>query len=193
MSNLNPYEDSSPWRVIDIGGLRVPGVVQSIDGHEKPETWDVNKGTEKSGATIVWKGTGLASSIKIVTALHDASSFAAYYALRDALRPKLGTKPPSLLIVNPALNFAGITRVACVNVGSPRWVASGGYWTGEITVIEYAPEKPANTGPAGAAGPASSSSSADEPSGIGGYIATHDPNADVKAEIAKTQAAIGAG
>lgn len=168
-SRLNPYIDALPWGQVYVGGVVVPGVVQSIDGHEKPEEWSVQKATKKSHASTVWKGTKLAESIKIVTALYNAESFAFYYDLQAALRPSLGEKPPSHAIVNPAVNFVGITRVAVVNVGPPKWVAGGGYWTGEITLIEYNPEKDANTGPAGAA---------KKPSGP-------DPNSDVKAELQK--------
>lgn len=173
---LNPFVDPSPWGVVDIGGMRVPGVVLSIDGHEKPEKWNVQEPTEKSGATTVWKGTKLADSIKIVTAITNAEAFAAYVVLRDTLRPKLGTKPPSHVIVHPAVNFSGITRVSCGNVGPPKWVASGGYWTGEITLVEYNPPKPTNTGVA----------SAPKPGGAGAT----DPNADVKAELAAVVAEV---
>lgn len=148
-SLLNPFLDASPWGVVDVGGLRLPGVVVSIDGANRPEDWQIQKPTAKSGASTVWKGTGLAETITIVLALANADAFQAYYAVRDALRPKIGTKPPSHVIVSPIINFSGITRVSCRNVEAPAWVASGGYWTGKVVLVEYNPPKPANTGPAG--------------------------------------------
>jgi hypothetical protein len=145
----NPYIDASPWGVVDVGGLRLPGVVVSVDGVDKPEDWNVQKPTSKAGATTVWKGTKLAEQIKIVVALPNDDAFRDYYTVRDVLRPKLGTKPPTLSIVNPIINFSGVTRVSCRNVGAPKWVAAGGYWTGEVLLLEYNPPKPANTGVAG--------------------------------------------
>ncbi len=145
-SRLNPYDDPGPWGVVDIGGLRLPGVVKSIDGHERPQTWQVQAATAKSGASTTWKGEGIAEAIKILLALANRAAFNAYYDVRDALLPKPGAAPPALLIVNPAINFSGITRISCKNVGPPKWVESGGYWTGEVTVIDYNPAKPANTG-----------------------------------------------
>lgn len=168
--DLNPYDDPGPWNTIDFGGVRVPGVIQSVDGAEKPEEWTQQKGTGSSGATTVWKGTKNAEAIKVVTAMTTREHIAAYYVLARTLRPKLGTKPPSLVVTNAIFNFAGITRIAGGNCAPPKWVASGGYWTGEITVAEYNPSKAAGTGPAGAAKP-----KANEP----------DPNADMKALVDK--------
>lgn len=149
-SNLNPYIDPDPWGVVILGGLQVCGIITAIDGHSKPEEWNVQKGTSSSGATTVWKGTKLAEAIKITVALVDAEMFENYYAVRDTLRPKLGTKPPSLTIVNAAINAVGITRVACVDISAPR-PAAGLSWSYEITLIEYNPTAPAKAGPAGAA------------------------------------------
>ncbi len=63
MTQLNPYRDPTPWGTVRIGGLAIPGTILSIDGAERPEEWDVQKPTEKSGATTVWKGTKVADAI----------------------------------------------------------------------------------------------------------------------------------
>lgn len=147
-SRPNPYDDYGPWGFVRIGGLLLPGVVTSVDGVDKPEEWTVQKATSSSGATTVWKGTKLAESIKIALALATRPAFDAYYTVRDALRPKLGTKPPSFLIENAIFNFAGVTRVSTILVAVPKWAAQGGYWTGEVTLLEYNPPKPAKAGPA---------------------------------------------
>lgn len=166
---LNPFDDPGPWGTVDIGGIRVPGVVRSIDGAERPDEWSVQKPTAATGAATIWRGTPLAEKIKIVTALTNRAAFDRYQDLRDTLRPKLGTKPPALAIVNAQINFAGITRVAHVNMPAPKWVEAGGYWLGEITLVEYAPPR------AVAAGPAT----------LGGDRTKPDPNADLKAEVQK--------
>lgn len=151
MAELNPYRDPGPWGTVIIGGARVPGVVESIDGANRPEEWQVQKPTEKSGATTVWKGTNIATSIKIVTALPDAKSVDDYYALRRVLRPKQGEKPPSHSITNAAINFSEITVIACRDILPPKWERNGGYWKGEIDLIDFSPPKPAKTGAAGGA------------------------------------------
>jgi hypothetical protein len=176
-SRMNPYVDSSPWGFVDVGGLRLPGVVLTVDGADKPEEWQVQKGTSSNNASTVWKGTKLAESIKVVLALHDAPSFDAYYQARDLLRPKIGTKPPAHSIANPAINFNGITRVSIKNIGAPKWVSSGGYWTGEVELIEFNPEKPANAG-----SPKASAAGAKN---------APDANADVKAGLDATVAEAG--
>ena len=150
-SNPNPYIDHYQWDQILIDTNPVPGIVTSIDGATKPEEWSVQKGTSSNNATTVWKGTKLAESIKIVVNLFDPIQIDAYYVLRDVLRPKLGTKPPSFVIVNPMINFAGITRVACAEMTPPKWLGSSNSWEGTITLIEYNPSKPAKAGPAGSA------------------------------------------
>lgn len=143
---LNPFTNARPWGTITIGGLLIPGVVQSIDGAIRPDIWAVQMGISVSGAVTVWRGTQLAETIKIVTALHNQAAFDAWYDVRDKLRPKIGKKPPALTIENPAINFSGITRVACRHVGPPMWQKQGGYWTGEIALIEFRPPKPIPAG-----------------------------------------------
>lgn len=153
MTRLNPYLDPTPWGTVRIGGLTIPGTILSIDGADRPDDWEVQKATDKSGATTVWKGTKVAEDIKVTVALVDSTAVDAYYNVRDTLRPP-GLKPPSHVVENAIINWSGITQVTTKNVTAPKWDASGGYWKGEITLIEYAPPKPASTGKAAPADPA---------------------------------------
>lgn len=165
---LNPFIDPSPWGKVEVGGFELPFVL-SVDGAERPEEWSFQKGTASSGATSVWKGTKLAEAIKILVGATKIAHFEGLYTLRDTLRPKLGSKPPSLTIVSPVINFNGITRVASALIGQPKHVKPGNYWTLEITLCEYNPSKPTNAGPAGAAK----------------TKGAPDPNADLKAQVQK--------
>lgn len=147
MAAPNPYVDSGPWGHVYIGGFRVPGVISSIDGAERPEEWDVQMPTKKGGASTVWKGTGIASSIRIATSLHNRDSVDNYTRLRDLLRPPKSTDaPPALPIVSPIINFTGITRVAYRSMSPPDWQPNGGYWKGVITLVDFSPPKPVKTG-----------------------------------------------
>lgn len=144
---LNPYRSASEWGTIKIGGKAVPGVVIDVDGHSKPQVWAVQMGIAVSNAVSVWRGMKLAETITIKTNLFDEASIDAYYEMQELLLPKLGKKPPSLPIVNAAINFAKIARVSCRDVLAPKAI-SGGSWQGEIQLIEYNALKPAPIGPA---------------------------------------------
>lgn len=145
---LNPYIDTFEWGFVSIGDNPVPGVITSIDGASKPEEWSVQKGTAASNATTVWKGTKLAEKITITTNLFDVLQVDSYYVLRDQLRPKLGTKPGSWTVVNAHINWAGITRVAVIDIRPPKWLGTSNSWEGVIELIEYNPSKPAKAGQA---------------------------------------------
>lgn len=145
-ARLNPFLDRKPWGKVTIGNLELPGIVESIDGAERPEVWAIQMGISVSGAVTVWRGTSLAEEIKILLKLHNAAAFDAYYDVRDKLRPKIGKKPPAHNIVNAAINFSGITQIACRNVGAPKWVAQGGYWTGLVTLVQYGKPRPVVAG-----------------------------------------------
>lgn len=151
MANANPYRDASPFGSASIGGVALAGVIQSIDGFRKPDEWTFQKGAGGNNAATIWKGTKLAESGTIKIALFDQDSYDAHEALRLVLRPKLGTKPPSLPIVNALINGNGVLVVVCVDAPSPTWVKAGGYWVADLMLAEYNPPKPAAAGQAGSA------------------------------------------
>ncbi len=147
VAKLNPYRSAKEWGEIKIGPMLVPGVVLSLNGISKPQVWAVQMGIAVSNAVSVWRGQKLAEEMKIITNLHDEASFDAYYDLQAVLLPKPGKKPPSLPIVNAAINFARITRCSVRDI-LPPVPAEGLSWLGEIHLIEFNPAKPAPIGPA---------------------------------------------
>lgn len=146
-TRANPYVAPKEWGTITIGGVLVPGVVESVDGDEKPEEWIIQKGIEVSHAVTVWRGTKLAESIKVVINLPNRVAFDRYHDVKNVLRPKLGKRPPSLSIVNAGINFGGITRVSVRLPGTPK-PAEGLSWRAQIDLIEYNPPRLAAVGPA---------------------------------------------
>lgn len=146
-ARLNPYLSWKEWGLVTVGGVLIPGIILSIDGHEKPEEWIIQKGIEVSHAVTVWRGTKLAESIKIVTNLFNRAEFDKYYDFANVVRPKIGKKPPSLSIVNAAINFSGITRVSIRLPGPPK-PAPGLSWTAQIDLCEFNPPRLAKVGPA---------------------------------------------
>lgn len=160
MSTANPFREASPFGRAKIGGVAVAGVIQSIEGFEKPDEWTFQKGTSGNNAVSVWKGTKLAESGTIKTALFGQASFDAHEAMRASLRPKLGTKPPSLPIENAIINGNGVSVVVCINAPVAQWVKAGGYWIATMQFGEFNPPAPARTGAAGAAQPNAASGAA---------------------------------
>jgi hypothetical protein len=151
MPELNPYRDNSPFGTGKIGGVPIAGVIQSINGAEKPEEWTFQKGTGGNNAVSVWKGTKLAEGIEIVVSLFGIEQYDAHELLRRTLRPKLGQKPPSLPIENGIINAAGVVLVVCISAPPAIWIRAGGFWQATIKLAEYNEPKAANTGRAGPA------------------------------------------
>jgi hypothetical protein len=150
--NLNPYDDPGPWGTVqfvipNVGTVAMPGVIESIDGCEKPENWIIQMGIGSFNGVTIWRGTKLAESIKIKSRIYSKETFDACYALRDALCPKVGKKPPTAMVVNGQINFARITRVSYRNF-IPFAPAAGLSWTWGVDLVEYNPMKPAPVGPA---------------------------------------------
>ena len=146
-SNPNPYRDRYPWGNVVIGGVLLPGVLESVNGASKQHRWVFQMGLTVSNSVSIWRGQKLAESIRLSCRLHDEASFDQAYAVRNVLQPKLGRKPPALPILNGHFNFVGITRVCVLNIESPV-VAPGNSWTWNIELIEFNPMKPVPVGPA---------------------------------------------
>jgi hypothetical protein len=141
----NPY-DGDQWGVIFIGGVQVPGTVVDIDGADKPSIWLVQHGIMQSGGFTIWRGTKIAEEIKVSSKLIDGQAFSDWLAIGRKLRPKEDAKPPAFLAENSALNFAGIINVSG-RVKHPKWSQMGGYWIGEMILIEVRSPKQIKPGP----------------------------------------------
>lgn len=148
MSGLpNPYRDAFPWGTMIIGGIKFPGIIESIDGCSKPETWIYQRGLASSQAVSIWRGTNLAETITVVSRVWNEATFDACYALRDALKPSGSRRPPVLPVLNGQMNFARIQRVSVKDIIPPLF-ASGNSWTFKTILTEYNPMKPVPVGPA---------------------------------------------
>jgi hypothetical protein len=144
---LNPYDFPTAWGKMIIGGVYVPGIIQSIDGCEKPQRWVFQMGMSASNGVSVWKGQKLAESIKVVTRLYDKKSCADADVFSDTLLPRPGQKPPVLYVLNGALNWVKITRVSVVNIVPPK-AAAGLSWDFAFELCEYNPQQKVPVGPA---------------------------------------------
>lgn len=146
-SDPNPFRDPGPWGFVYINDVLIEATLIEVDGAQKPEDWQVTKGTGTDGATAAWKGTKLAEKIKLKFRATDEASFDAMSDLLAMVRPKLGEKPPTVTIVNAIVNWGGISKVTLHEPAFPKWEDSKQAWEFEWEFIEYAPSKPTKTGP----------------------------------------------
>jgi hypothetical protein len=145
-ADLNPYVDPTPWGKVIIDTQTIPGIVTTVNGARRPEEWSVQRGIAVAGAVTVWRGTKIAEAIKIVTILFDRADVQQHYVVKRLLSPKIGKKPPARNVINPHINFAGIIRIARVDVGGPEWIAKEGAWSAEYILIQFAPPRPVPAG-----------------------------------------------
>lgn len=137
---LNAYDFPLAWGRMIIGGIYVPGIIEDIDGCEKPQRWVFQMGLTVSNSVSIWRGQKLAESIKIKTRLPDKKSFDDAIAFTQVLLPRPGRKPPALYILNGAVNWVGITRISVANIIPPK-PAGGLSWSFGVELCEYNPMK----------------------------------------------------
>ena len=140
----NPYDFPEVWGDIQLSGMSL-GTVVSVDGCERPYEWQVQKGQGSKGATSVYKGEGIAESIKVVVAMPTQEDFAYAATLRKYIAPAKGKKPTSFAVGNPIFNWNEINLVAIKTIGFPKPSGKGG-WTLEYTFIETQPSASVQTG-----------------------------------------------
>lgn len=166
MPSTNPFLNPKSWAKMSFlgklpgGVVLVPGIIKKIDGHDPTELWIVQKAQNSSFATTVWRGRQLNESIKVDLTLADAADFEAYVDLKERMQPKPPKAPDveSVVlggsignvqvwnVINGALNFAGISRVAVRSIGVPR-AQPDLSWDATIDLIQYRPRVIAKVGP----------------------------------------------
>jgi hypothetical protein len=165
MPGPNPFTNPKAWSTMTFFGkrpggvVRVPGVIESIDGHDVKEMWIVQKAQNSSFAVTIWRGRLLNEEIPVVVRLVDSAAFDAYESMRDRMQPKppknadtiaqLGGALGSVQIwnvVNGALNFAKINRVGVRSIGTPR-AQRDLSWQATINLIQYRPRIVSKVGP----------------------------------------------
>lgn len=172
----NPYRDAGPYGQVEIGGVLVPGILQSINGCVAKMDWAFQKGGGGGGvngaqpgegvkaapvasgqqagnfAVSVWKGALLVEEIEIVSDVSRADDYDGAIDFIKVVMPDRKRKPPSLSLVNPDANIIGITRCAIREIGAPAEESPGsGKRLLKFKICEYNPQK---TAPAGKADPA---------------------------------------
>lgn len=167
---VDPINDAELFDSIELGGVRSPGQVRSISGHERKVNWDVKEGQGQTGASTTLKSIPL-RTITVTFFLADEDDIAAWPSFRElCLSTIKGATPKALDIYYPDLAVNEVRSVVLASLGGVQHDGKGGQ-TIAVVFQEYAPPRPKGGSPKG------SSSSAKK-------NAAPDPNAAAKAELA---------
>jgi hypothetical protein len=155
MTRDNPFRNLSAFNRVKIGGRLIKAALVAIDGNELLDEWHVQKGTNTSGATAAYRGVNLIEGVKLTFECADGDGSTAEQDYDDLLdvfdmlapaprRGLGGPKPPTQRIENAVLNRIGLTD--CCRKAWKEYPTETGSWRVDLTVIQYAPPKPAGAG-----------------------------------------------
>jgi len=178
----NPFRDAGPFGRIEIGGVEVPGIIQSVGEYVAKQEWNFQKAggggaaanqanpdpangadaqaaatavqTSGSFGVSVWRGALLVEEAEIVSIITREADYDAALDFIKHVMPKRGKKPPSHSLVNPDANAVGVTRCSIREIGVPKEEKPGaGKWVFKVKICEYNPQKTAAAGKADPAKP----------------------------------------
>lgn len=155
MARDNPFRNLSAFNRVRLGGRLIKAALIAIDGQELTLDWNVQKGTNTSGATAAYRGLNLLEAVKLTfeCATGDGSSAEEDYDDLQEIKAMLfpaprkglsGTKPPTQKIENAILNGVGFTDV-CLKAWK-EYPSATSSWLVDMTLIQYAPPQPAGAG-----------------------------------------------
>ncbi len=173
MQAPNPIDNEDLYTGIFLAGVRSPGRV-TLSGHDRKVGWDIKKGAGQSGATTTRSSEEpvefTASFYLVKDVAQGIDDFADWPAFLDLINSTVAGKTPKALdVYHPDLASNDIKSVVKGTVLGTVHDGKGGQ-TIAVKLLEYRPPKPAGGTPSGSA------------------TKKPDPNADVKAELAKLTA-----
>ncbi len=161
---INPIANGDLFDALLLDGVKTPGVVV-LTGHDRTIGWDVKEGSGQSGATMTRKGEPPVE-FTATFALTDGADFDAWPQIDQMFRATIASKvPKALSVYHPDLATNGILSIVLKKFGGVTHDGKGGQKI-SVTLLEYRPPKPSGGTAAGAKKKV-------------------DPNADVKAELAR--------
>lgn len=165
----NPIDNGELYDAITLGTKRSPGLV-TLSGHDRNQRWDVKEPIGHSGGTTTFKGDSIAqfsASFYLVKdpvlGLDEFAQWETFAAIIRSSLPKSGA-PKALAIYHPDLAANDIKSVCQASIGGMTHDGKGGA-TVVVKFIEYRPPKKVSALPTKPTKP--------------------DPNADLKAEVAR--------
>lgn len=169
----NPHANESLYDAIVLGGKRSPGFV-TLSGHDRNHKWDVKEADGHGGATTTYKGEQIAQFsasfylvVDPVLGLDEFAEWDVFAAIIRSMLPRTGL-PKAMDIYHPDLARNDIKSVSQASIGGMAHDGKGGA-TVVVKFLEYRPAKKKGGTPKG------SKTAAKAP----------DPNADLKAEVAR--------
>lgn len=127
--------NTTPVDVVFLAGQATPGIAE-LQGWGSPRNFDERRGYGLSGATLRFRGVGLASG-KLVLRLYTPEDWDAWDAFRPLVaRPPAGERPSALDIVHPFTIELGVTSVVVTELKQPV-IDDNGVTTIEIALKEY--------------------------------------------------------
>jgi len=186
----NPFRDARPFGQIEIGGVLVPGVIQSVGDYTVKQDWNFQKAsgggstatsanpdpangpaattatttvqTAGSFGVSVWRGALLVEEVEITSVITTEQAYDDAIDFIAVLMPKRGRKVPSHSLVNPDANAVGVTRCAVRELAVPKEDKPGsGKYVFKFKICEYNPQKQAAAGKADPAKPGTEPKPAD--------------------------------
>ncbi len=170
---VNVVDDEYLYNSIIMGGMLSPGKV-TLSGHDRKTEWDIKHGPNLDGATTTLKGSLPIEFTASFQLVKDVGQGIDDYAEWDKFEPIIlstvnGRKPQARDIYHPDLARNDIRSVVKASVGGFVYDGKGGA-TVVVKFQEYRPPKKQGGTP------------------LGSKKSGPDPNADVKAELAKLTA-----
>jgi hypothetical protein len=118
-----------------VAGRETPGLVEII-GASAPRRWDERKGYGLSGATVVYRGQGLAK-FTVRLRLYTTQDWDDWHAWKSLVAaPPPGKRAKALDIVHPLLADLEITAIVVNEVMQPEQ-SEDGVWQIDIKVTQF--------------------------------------------------------
>lgn len=131
--SFNPI--TSPVDYILLANRRSPGLA-TLSNVSSPRNWDERRGFALSGASVVFRGIGLARPI-VTLRLVSSADFDAWHEWRELVqRPPIGERGHAQDIWHPILEDLEIVSVVVEDVAQPNQVEDG-VWDIVIKFIEF--------------------------------------------------------
>lgn len=155
MARNNPFRNPQAYNRVRIGGRLIKAALVGLNGNKLEDEWNIQKGTNTSGATAAYRGVKLIEEITLTfeCATGDGSTAEEDYDDLDevfrmiAPAPRLGLagpKPPTQKIENAFLERIGFTD--CNRKGWWERFSATNSILVDIILIQYAPSREAGAG-----------------------------------------------
>lgn len=148
---VGPVPAITPFPAVDsvtICGLVLPGR-WTLSSADKEFGYQIQEGNFLTGATVLPKGDPLVVA-KFKGVLWQADQVQAFKTIRSSYltRPVFGTGPftAALGVDHPELKALGVKSVVVQRI-TPLIDEGGGYWTCELTLLQYRKPRPAMAAP----------------------------------------------